>query len=44
MLVENDGFEGQPDEVIKVERVEIGQEEEAEMPEPFEWDPANEDA
>ena len=44
MLVENEGYEGEPDKVIKVERVEIGQEEEAEMPEPFEWDPANEDA
>ena len=44
MLVENEGYEGEPDKVIKVERVEIGQEEEAEMPEPFEWDPAIEDA
>jgi 26S proteasome regulatory subunit N2 len=44
LLIENDGYEGEKDEVFKVDRMEIGQEEEAEMPEPFDWDPANEDA
>lgn len=37
-----DSDPGAPEEVSKVERVEIGQDEEAEAPEPFDWDPNQE--